>query len=233
MESESNEVRTAEVKVNGAPQETSALKALAKKLVACFSRWSKHPLLVLLLGSLISVYLIPQIISWADEKKALREARVKLGSEFSDRNTEFNSKNNALATLMWQFHTQASLDPDGLKGYQDQFRKEYLARRMALDEMAWWWYRNLETRAKSLNLTAEESNQLQLDLESYAGSVEKTIRALNELSDYLRSNKFCVAATCDRQYEKLYKKMSDEKASQHYFRRDLVIRIYRLLAKPE
>lgn len=233
MESEANEVRTPEAKVNSAARETSRLKSLAKKLVACFRRWSKHPLLLLVLGSLISVYLIPQIISWADEKKELREARLKLASEFSDRNTEFNSKNNALATLMWQFQTQASLDPEGLNGYQDQFRKDYLARRMALDEMAWWWYRNLETRTKSLTLSAEESNQLHEDLEAYADSVAKTIDALRPLSDYLRSNKFCVDASCNTNYEKLYKKMSDEKANQHYFRRDLVVRIYRLLAKTE
>jgi len=205
------------------------LKYFARKV----NQWSQHNFVLLIIGSLITAYLGPRIIAWSDETKALREARVKLAYEFSDRNTEFNSKNNALATLMWQFQRQVQLDPGALKEHRLQFQKEYLTRRLALDEMAWWWYGNLETRSNSLKLTGEESQQLHADLQLYAKSVEETVNALMELSDYLRSDKFDVTKDSEGTYDKLWTKMSNEKARQHYFRKDLVIRIYALLAKGE
>ena len=89
------------------------MKKLAKKLGRWLSKWSRHPLLLLVIGSIVSVYLIPKIIAKADEDRAVHEARVKLAYEFSERNTEFNSKNNAIATLIWEFHSQVRLDPHG------------------------------------------------------------------------------------------------------------------------
>src|ERR1044071_9581854 len=101
------------------------------------------PIVLLVLGS----YFVPKMIDESNRREALRTARLKKSLDVYTQDTQFTSKLNGVETSMQifdQLSVRRKLVPSEIKKAQDQFQAEYKERYLALDEIAWWWYWQLE-----------------------------------------------------------------------------------------
>ena len=153
-----------------------------------------HPLMLLLIGSLITYIVAPIVIDGINATKLRQEAKQKKALEVWARNTEFNSKLNALQTMLESYHNQNvrfRLAPDDLAEAQKEFRREFTKRYLELDEMAWWWYRDLQRELSNLDLASEDqSKRLNEELDRYGRNVNSSIALLKPLWVTITSHEY-------------------------------------------
>ena len=195
---------------------------------------SQHPLLLLLVGSVLSSLLIPGISSRSSEAQLLQETRLKKALEVGTRNREFDSKLNVLSTLMQTFHNQnvrMKFNSGELKEAQTAFRKQYTDRYLELDEMAWWWYGDIEREAHLLKLTsAEDYKLLDETIKKYNESVATTVEAIGPMWRYLSSSDYSLDDAKQKHFEQLKETMNQEIGKQHAVRGNLVQDIAKIFA---
>ncbi len=200
-----------------------------------FKEASQHPLLVLLIGSVLSSLLIPSISSRSSEAQLLQETRLKKALEVGVHNREFDSKLNALITLMKTFHNQnirMKPNPAELRESQNAFRKEYTDRYLALDEMAWWWYGDIQREARLLRLTSDDDYKL-LDetIKEYGNSTAASVGAVAPIWRFLSSSEYQLDGASQTRFLQMEQDMDREIGKQHSARGMLVQKIAKILAE--
>ena len=193
--------------------------------------WLGPAFVILIVGTGFSLWLIPFISSKSVEEKLLLEVRQKKILEFGERNKEFNSKLNALGTsLDTSSKLMLKLNPDEMRQQQMILNKEYNDRYIALDEIAWWWYGNLEREAIVLRLsTPQQLSHLHTEIREYGRSVGISMNALRPLADYLSMTPFKTGEASRKEIERLSGDMKAEIDRQREIRRELVARISAIL----
>jgi hypothetical protein len=171
----------------------------------------KHPLFLLIVGALITSLLIPYLNDQFNRTRVRQETSLRKVLEIGLHNTEFNSELNTLKTMMQSFHSQnvrLQLQPDELKEAQRNFRDDFNARYLALDEKAWYWYWDLGREAEVLNLISPNKLQmLDADLNKYGANVTKSIEAMRPLWRALTSHDY---NPNDKEYREKFDKMLNE-----------------------
>ena len=195
--------------------------------------WLGPGFVILLVGTGFSLWLIPLISSKSVEEKLLLEVRQKKVLEFGERNREFNSKLNALGTSLGTFSKlmlALELNPDEFRKQQMLFHKEYSDRYIALDEIAWWWYGDLEREAIVLRLsTPQQLGHLHTEIREYGRSVGISMNALHPLAHFLSTGPFKADEASRKKMERLSGDMKAEIDRQREIRRELVARISAIL----
>ncbi|MDQ1612451.1 MAG: hypothetical protein QOG00_2382 [Pyrinomonadaceae bacterium] len=153
-----------------------------------------HPLVLLIIGSLLTYIVAPMLIDTINEKKLKQEARQQQALGIWKHNTEFNSKLNALKTMLESYHNQNvrfQLGADDLAEAQKEFRREFTRRYLELDEIAWWWYRDLERELIDLKIVPENQvARLDADLNLYGENVNKSVALLRPIWQALTSREY-------------------------------------------
>ena len=153
-----------------------------------------HPLMLLLIGSLLTYIVAPIIVDGINAKKLRQEAKQKKALEIWARNTEFNSKLNALKTMLESYHNQNvrfRLAPDDLAEAQKEFRREFTKRYLELDETAWWWYRDLQRELSNLDLAPkDQTKQLNDEFDKYGRNVASSVALLKPLWVTITSHEY-------------------------------------------
>lgn len=153
-----------------------------------FNSWLeflKHPLLLLIVGSVIGSILIPRISEKASRTKALQDARLSKAVEIVDNNTKTFSQLNALRTRLGMFHTdnvRLKPSPAKLKELQDKLSEDMNNRYLEFERTGWWWYRDLNDEAVILEIVPPTgSDKLRDDVNAYHANVVQTVTVLNEM----------------------------------------------------
>lgn len=153
-----------------------------------------HPLMLLLIGSLLTYIVAPIVVDGINARKMRQEAKQKKAQEIWARNTEFNSKLNTLKTMLESYHNQNvrfRLPPAELAEAQKEFRREFSKRYLELDETAWWWYRDLQREASNLNLApADQIGPLNQELDKYGRNVTDSVLLLRPLWVTITSHEY-------------------------------------------
>ena len=153
-----------------------------------------HPMLLLILGSLLTYIIAPIVVDQINDRKLRDEAKQRKALEVWQRNTEFNSKLNALKTMLESYHNQSvrfQLAPADLLEAQKEFRREFTKRYLELDEMAWWWYRDLQREMNTLRLVpAKQLPRLNDDLDKYGVNVNESVSLLRPLWQTITSREY-------------------------------------------
>jgi len=200
-------------------EKESLIRSLLKALV--------FPSALLCVGSVLSAIVIPGIVSDSSEIESLHEARLKKAIDFGSRNEDFVSKLNVLKTLMLTFDGQnvrMKTPPAKLREDQEDFRKEYTERYLALDSTAWWWYWDVEREAQIFNwLSPAELQTLHKEINEYGNSVVASKSAIDPLWKYLSSEDYSLSPESRKQVNALatamntdLEKASGERASRVY-----------------
>lgn len=145
----------------------------------------KHPLVLLIVGSIIGSILIPKISEKSSRTKALQDARLRKAVEIVDNNTRTVSQLNALRTRLGMFHTDnLRLKPPAarLKELQDKLREEMNNQYLEFERTGWWWYRDLNDEAVILEIVPPTgSEKLREHVNAYHANIIQTVTALNEM----------------------------------------------------
>lgn len=145
----------------------------------------QHPLSLLVLGGLLTYIVAPIIVDKINEEKLIQETKQTRAIEIWNHDTQFNSKLNALKTMLLSYHSQnvrLKLDPEDQKEAQKEFRRNLNQRYLELDEMAWWWYRTVQIEAKDGRFVpSSKLPRLNAALDEYGNNVNKSIDALRPL----------------------------------------------------
>ncbi|HEY5838619.1 MAG TPA: hypothetical protein VIT19_06240 [Pyrinomonadaceae bacterium] len=144
----------------------------------------KHPLFLMVVGSVIGSFLIPWVSHKTDRNRALREARLKKAVEIVNHNTETLSQLNALVTRLGIFHKdniRLKPTPAKLDELQDQLTKDMNSRYAEFEKTGWWWYRSLNDEAVILEIVPPGgSDKLRNDVNAYGDNISQTVAAFND-----------------------------------------------------
>jgi hypothetical protein len=145
----------------------------------------RHPLLLLVVGSVIGSILIPYFSEAATKKKVLQEARLRKAVDIVDTNTRTVSQLNSLATRVAMFHERNQRlkpTPAQLRALQDKLIEDMDARYLEFEKLGWWWYRDLNDEAVILNIVpANGSDALRAHINSYGQNMLDTTNALKTM----------------------------------------------------
>ena len=154
----------------------------------------RHPFVLFLIGVVTTSLLVPYLNSKINRNQLLQEARLKKAIEIGNHNTQFNSKFNALKTMLESFHNQnvrLRLEPAELRQAQLKFRDDFTRRYLDLDEVAWWWHPDLEREAFVMSLIpTDELQALDVDSKEYGNNVNKSFTILRPLWQELTSRDY-------------------------------------------
>ena len=154
----------------------------------------RHPFVLFLIGVVTTSLLVPYLNSKINGNQLLQEARLKKAIEIGNHNTQFNSKFNALKTMLESFHNQnvrLRLEPAEFRQAQLKFRDDFTRRYLDLDEVAWWWHPDLEREASVMSLIpTDELQALDVDSKEYGNNVNKSFTILRPLWQELTSRDY-------------------------------------------
>lgn len=187
----------------------------------------KHPLLLLIIGSIIGSILIPKISERSSRTQALQQARLRKAVEIVDNNTVTISQLNAIRTRLGMFHgdnVRLKPPPAKLKELQDQLAQDMNNRYLEFDKSGWWWYRALNEQAVILEIVPPTgSSKLRNHVEAYHDNIGQTVNVLQEMWHA------CVAADYDYKdaritqiQEKMNKAWNDVDKTRNQIVNDLV-----------
>ena len=144
----------------------------------------KHPLFLLIIGSIIGSFLIPWISERNDKSRVLREARLKKAVEIVDNNTRTLSQLNSLVTRLGIFHKDnIRLRPSSktLSALQDKLAEDMDKGYAEFEKNGWWWYRSLNDEAVILEIVPTTgSDKLRHDIDAYAENITQTVAAFGD-----------------------------------------------------
>jgi len=187
----------------------------------------KHPLLLLIVGSIIGSILIPRISEQASRTKVLQDARLRKAVEIVDNNTVTISQLNALRTRLAMFHgdnVRLKPPPARLKELQDKLAQDMNDRYLEFEKTGWWWYRALNEQAVILEIVPPAgSDKLRSHVNAYHDNIGQTVNVLQEMWHA------CVDAGYDYQdarftqiQEKMNKEWNDVDQARNQVVNDLV-----------
>jgi membrane-associated HD superfamily phosphohydrolase len=184
---------------------------------------------------LLSTLLIPKIIEKSNKTEALRTARLKKSLDVGDRNREFTSRLNVLKTSMLSFNNQnvrGNRSATELRASQKQFQETYTERYLALDEVAWWWYWDLEREVQAFDLLSpDESRQMLKLVKEYGDNVTASVAALDSLWKHLSSSSYSTSSDNQARIREMETEMNSELSRLYEKRTSLVKDISKLFAQ--
>ena len=143
----------------------------------------RHPLLLLVVGSVIGSFLIPWISHKTDRSRVLREARLKKKVEITNKNTETISKLHLLVTRLGIFHKdniRLKPSPAKLAVLQDKLGEDMNDLYADFQKEGWWWYRSLNEEAVILEIVPPGGfDNLRKDVDAYEKNITDTVAAFN------------------------------------------------------
>ena len=145
----------------------------------------RHPLLLLVVGSIIGSFLIPYLTDRATKKKVLQEARLRKAVDIVDTNTRMVSQLNSISTRVSMFHEnnlRLKPSPEELRTARDKLIEDIDERYLEFEKAGWWWYRDLIDEAVILKIVPPNgSDQLREHINSYGQNMLDTTNALKTM----------------------------------------------------
>ena len=143
-------------------------------------KFSKHPLLITLVGTLIASALIPWIVGRSNHQAAVARPRVDQAVEMMNAANSVNVLLNQMKCEFENFENDSlSCSTEELAKRRDELRGEIYALHRKLNGIAWWWPWNISYRARALQLISDKDSQnLKETTVKYLHNVEETLNIL-------------------------------------------------------
>lgn len=145
-----------------------------------FIKFFRHPITLLIIGSIITYFLIPWIHERVSKNENERREKLEIASRFIRQNMEMNQDFNSLLTSLELFHKYSS--PEHLVEDKNKLRMASKEMYLKIDKNVWWWHWNLYEEAK-LNKLIPESEQKYVEnsLVKYTDSWSQIMGSLEKL----------------------------------------------------
>jgi len=179
---------------------------------------------ILILGAVLTYFIIPPILDIANKNKYTYEKRIKKSIEIINHNRQVNQKLNMLQTALELFHKdQRSIIEKNYNYCQSQKEMKIKINALYLDfeSVAWYWYWTIYEEAKIIEeLNKKELDELNNLLEKYDSNIVKSTEILSIFWDMcLRKEYKPKDTSIDTTMSKTRKELK-----KLYLSRDLLIR---------
>jgi hypothetical protein len=150
-----------------------------------------HPLTILLIGTVLSVVLVPHFSEQIDHKRLINETRLKKATEILADNADTARNLNRLSTTLGIFQKD-SRGPAArflsLEKAQKELRTLMVDRYLEFDRQAWWWPGQIHVEAKILEIASQqELDRLEQIGSQYNDNLVASVTAIDILwSTFLR-----------------------------------------------
>jgi len=145
----------------------------------------RHPLFLLVIGSVIGSFLIPWIGEKINRKKTLQEARLRKAIEIVENNTKTVSQLNAMVTRLSSFHDnniKIKPSPEKVRELQQKLVADLDDRWSEFDKTAWWWPEDLNTEATILGtIPVTGKDVLRQHISAYKTNILESSNAMKQL----------------------------------------------------
>jgi len=144
----------------------------------------RHPFFLLLMGTVISSVIIPNISSRSNRVQLIQTARVNVANEIINRNLEVNRLLNSLQTTLEIFHK----DNSGPAARLLDFKSEQKSMRIKMNELyldfdkhSWFWYGKIYHEAHNLALSESELSRIK---EAFSFYERNLVKSTEEISNF-------------------------------------------------
>jgi hypothetical protein len=141
---------------------------------------SKHPLLVLFVGTLLGSILVPWVNGRAARAADLEKLRAQKAVEALDANSDIDRKLNIVITAFESFWKDTS--PAQRQAERSVLRKRVYELYQDFDRSAWWWFEEEWRGCQLLGLLDEQGvTRAEAITEQYKTSLTKTTACLDDI----------------------------------------------------
>jgi hypothetical protein len=129
----------------------------------------KHPLLLMIVGAILSYLIIPAINSISEKEKRINEQKINLAYKIIDQNTEVSKNLNALFVtleLFYKDHKHLS-DLNTLNASRELTHSEMLKLYLHFDSEAWFWEQNFIIKTSASELNSEDLSLIKTSIRNY------------------------------------------------------------------
>jgi len=140
----------------------------------------KHPLIVLLLGSLIGSVIVPYVSGRSARAGQIEELKMSSALAAVKNNNDVDRRLNILITTFGSFwkDTQETTREDR----KAELRTKIYGLYEEFDQTAWWWFDEARQQAKLLGLLSEEeASETEAISAQYNNSLGKSVAALDSV----------------------------------------------------
>jgi hypothetical protein len=143
----------------------------------------RHPLILLLIGSVITYILIPVF----QERKENRDEQRRLAAKLIETDAEINIRLNLLVTTFENYQKDGYFSPGS--DHKDDMRKQAYALYRDFDSIAWSSFDSIVGGAYASGLVQKEDyDKLQALNDEYRDILEMRAKALDPVWDHIHSN---------------------------------------------
>jgi hypothetical protein len=142
---------------------------------------ARHPLVVLILGTVLSCWLIPGISSRANNRRVQQEKTIDKAMDILRESLIDEERLNSMQTAFEIFQKHSTSDPDNCKRDQQELKEYYHKLYLEFDQHAWWWNRDLAVQARLLHLPPGSSDKIVKLGESYKRSLSDSAHQIEVL----------------------------------------------------
>jgi len=144
-------------------------------------RFCRHPLTLLLVGTLTGSVLIPWVAGRANKQAVLTEARVKEAIDIMTTSNSVNAMLNKMMTALKTFEDYST--PESQEDYRrrrEEHRQKIDALYADFESIAWWWPSNAYNQARILRLIPPSKlDKFQDETGKYVENLVETLRTLD------------------------------------------------------
>jgi hypothetical protein len=151
----------------------------------------RHPLFLLLIGTLLGSLIIPAINKRIDRERLQKEARLKFSTELIERNMEIDGYLNTFLTSLELFHKGCVRDSIKLTDFSKQqadLREKMREKYGELDALAWFWYSKMRFQARTIGI--QELKPVDELFEEHKKSVENSVSIITQFWNLCLENDY-------------------------------------------
>jgi hypothetical protein len=132
---------------------------------------SRHPITVLVLGTILSAIVVPVIMSDFTDHKLLQEAKLTEAKTILSQNTLVDKQLNTIQTMFENFVKDAQTSDWDYREIQKELIIDIHEQYKQFDEHAWWWYGDLLMQAKLLKIPNSAIDQIKPLIKQYEANL--------------------------------------------------------------
>jgi hypothetical protein len=141
----------------------------------------KHPLMLLLMGSILSYLLIPWISEKSSHKQLLQQERVNKAIDVLKQGLIDDEQLNSIQTAFEIFDKEAESDPESYRNAQEELKKSFTSLYFEFDEHGWWWDHDLPVQSKLLELPQGSAKKIEQLRDAYKQNLMASVQQVDVL----------------------------------------------------
>lgn len=143
----------------------------------------KHPLFLIVVGAILSYFIIPAISSISDKERRINEQKLDLAHRIIDQNTKVSKNLNSLRVTLGLFYKNHKhvTNLTSLNASRESTHSDMLKLYLHFDSEAWFWEVNYILKTYTSELNSEDVSSLKTSIRNYQNVLVKSTKFIDTL----------------------------------------------------